>query len=158
MFARDLVDAARKLPVARWRSALGGLAAVERAVLHLSDEYPPADIVVEDNGPGAATVRALREAELPARPRRTTLKAKLEAYEALRRALPLISRLDEETLMELRALRADRTDAPEAPPGGHDDLADALALAYVGARDYIPREPRRNLRREVLAAARAIRW
>ena len=70
------------------------------------------------------------------KPWTTTLQSKLEAFDTLREALPLIRILDRPTWLELRSLTIPAGKvAPEAPKGGNDDSAVALALAYRCLRD-----------------------
>lgn len=66
----------------------------------------------------------------------TTLPSKLDAFDTLREALKVIQMLDRVTWLELRSLTIPSGKvAPEAPKGGHDDAAVALALAYRCLRD-----------------------
>ena len=61
----------------------------------------------------------------------TTVRSKLDAFECLREHVKagIIFALDQSTMHELRGLEVRRV-TPAAPPGLHDDLAVALALAY----------------------------
>lgn len=66
----------------------------------------------------------------------TTLQSKLDAFDTLREALRAIQLLDRVTWLELRSLTIPSGKvAPEAPKGGHDDAAVAIALAYRCLRD-----------------------
>ena len=59
------------------------------------------------------------------------MRSKLDAFECLREHVKagIIFALDQSTIHELRGLEVRRV-TPAAPPGLHDDLAVALALAY----------------------------
>tara|TARA_R110000782_G_scaffold9668_4_gene30933 strand:- start:3875 stop:4324 length:450 start_codon:yes stop_codon:yes gene_type:complete len=66
----------------------------------------------------------------------TTLQSKLDAFDTLREALPIIKIMDRATWLELRSLTIPAGKlTPEAPPGGYDDSAIAVALAYRALRD-----------------------
>jgi hypothetical protein len=66
----------------------------------------------------------------------TTLKSKLDAFDTLREALSAIQVMDRVTWLELRSLTIPPGKvAPEAPKGGYDDAAVAIALAYRCLRD-----------------------
>jgi hypothetical protein len=69
----------------------------------------------------------------------TTLQSKLDAFDTLREALGVIRMMDRVTWLELRSLTIPAGKvAPEAPAGGYDDAAVALALAYRCLRDIPP--------------------
>jgi hypothetical protein len=66
----------------------------------------------------------------------TTLQSKLDAFDTLREALRAVQMLDRVTWLELRSLTIPAGKiTPEAPKGGHDDAAVAIALAYRCLRD-----------------------
>ena len=66
----------------------------------------------------------------------TTLQSKLEAFDTLRESLQVIKVMYRVTWMELRSLTIPAGKvAPEAPKGGHDDAAMAMALGYRCLRD-----------------------
>ena len=70
------------------------------------------------------------------RPWVTTLQSKLEAFDCLRESLQVVKVMDRVTWMELRSLTIPPGKlAPEAPKGGHDDSAMAMALGYRCLRD-----------------------
>ena len=66
----------------------------------------------------------------------TSLASKLDAFDTLREALGIIKVMDGVTWMELRSLTIPAGKvAPEAPRGGYDDAAMAMALAFRCLRD-----------------------
>jgi hypothetical protein len=61
----------------------------------------------------------------------TTLQSKLDAFDTLRESLQVVKVMDRVTWMELRSLTIPPGKvAPEAPKGGHDDSAMAMALGF----------------------------
>ena len=91
----------------------------------------------------------------------TTAKSKIEAYEILREVVSqnMLSRLDMTTLLELRSMTIYKV-APEAPQGLHDDMADAMSLAYRCARDipqYMIRNAKEGLMDRLISNRRAKR-
>lgn len=116
-------------------------------VVRIASLYAHALVLVESNNHGNVVLHELRLTRyqhLWAHPETgkdwtTTLQSKLQAHSALREALQLIRVLDRATWMELRSLVVPPGKlAPEAPLGGHDDLAMALALAYRAMADVPP--------------------
>ena len=140
--------------------------------------YNDALVLCESNNHGHVVTRELdrihyykvwRDAN--GKPWTTTVKSKLEAFDCLREHIRsrIIFALDQTTRMELRGLEI-RKVTPEAPPGLHDDLAVALALAYrcvrstppsqrradLGARmsDFISKQRARQIKRQTLPWSR----
>lgn len=123
-------------------------------------------VLCESNNHGHAVLRELDAlgyrnlwCDRRKKPWVTTHKSKIDAFDGLREFVTngMIFRLDQSTLMELRALQIQNV-SPEAPPGLHDDLAMALALAYRALRD-VPRSKRREAvgtrMESMMASARA---
>ena len=113
-------------------------------VIQVASRYNQALVLAESNNHGHALILELQNCVYQqqwrdprtSKPWVTTLQSKLDAYNTLRDALPLIRLLDRTTHLELRALTVmPGKIAPEAPAGGHDDSAMALALAYRCLRD-----------------------
>lgn len=66
----------------------------------------------------------------------TSLQSKLDAFDTLRESLQVVRVMDRVTWMELRSLTIPPGRvAPEAPKGGHDDSAMAMALGFRCLRD-----------------------
>jgi hypothetical protein len=112
-------------------------------VLEVANHYGDAMVLVESNNHGHVVLRELdlmgyrkQWRDSSGRPWTTTVRSKLDAFETLREYLEagVVQALDRTTLEELRALEVRRV-TPEAPPGLHDDMAMALALAYRATRD-----------------------
>lgn len=124
-------------------------------VLSAAQRYNNALVLCESNNHGHVVLRELTALHYyrlwngngDGTPWVTTVKSKLEAYECLREHIQagIIFRLDQSTIMELRSLEV-RKVTPEAPPGLHDDLAMALALAYRCVRSA-PASQRRESQR-----------
>jgi len=103
-----------------------------------AERYNHALVLCESNNHGHVVLRELDRlrykklwADGDGKPWVTTARSKLDAYDVLREHIKsrVIFALDQSTLMELRSLEI-RKVTPEAPPGLHDDLAMAMALAY----------------------------
>jgi len=113
-------------------------------VIQVATRYNRALVLTESNNHGHAVLLELNNCGYreqwrdpkTSRPWTTTLQSKLDAYNTLREALPLVRLLDRTTHLELRALTVmPGKIAPESPAGGHDDSAMALALGYRCLRD-----------------------
>lgn len=107
----------------------------------------PPLILCESNNHGHVVIDRLEQARYRnlwrdpqgGRPWTTTMQSKLEAHGELRAHLPMIAALPPEILYELQALQIPAGKlCPEAPAGGHDDYAMALALGYRALRDVPP--------------------
>jgi len=118
-------------------------AAWAHRVIQVASRYNRALVLAESNNHGHLLIYEMdscgyrQQWRNPAgKPWTTTLQSKLEAFDTLREALPLIRILDRPTWLELRSLTIPAGKvAPEAPKGGNDDSAVALALAYRCLRD-----------------------
>ncbi len=121
-------------------------------VIQIASKYNTATVLAESNNMGAAFILEMNNCGYrkqwlnpKGKPWVTTLQSKLDAFDTLREALPVITVMDMHTHIELRGLTImPGKFAPEAPKGAHDDCAMALALAYRALRDVpkIIREPR----------------
>lgn len=146
-------------------------AAWAHKAIQVASRYNQALILAESNNHGHAFLLEMQTCgynqqwrNASGRPWTTTLQSKLEAFDTLREALPLVRILDRPTWLELRSLTIPPGKvAPEAPRGGHDDAAIALALAYRCLRD-IPSSWRtsaltsnRNRIDDLISASRARR-
>lgn len=107
--------------------------------------WQPTVIWAEANSIGSPNIEALQAEGLPVRPFVTTAKSKPPLIEDLslaieRRDLALLP--DETLLGELASYRMERLPAGgyrySAPPGLHDDLVIAAALAWYAARQSGP--------------------
>jgi hypothetical protein len=105
------------------------------------DHWQPAIIWAESNSIGAPNIEALQSEGLPVRPFVTTAKSKPALIEDLALAIERadLALLPDETLLgELASYRMERLPAGGyrygAPPGLHDDLVIAAALAWHGVR------------------------
>lgn len=116
-------------------------------VVRVASRYNQALVLTESNNHGNVVLHELslcRYRNLWAHPKTgkpwvTTLPSKLEAHSALRENLQLMQILDRNTWLELRSLVVPGGKvAPEAPEGGHDDLAMATALACRALADIPP--------------------
>lgn len=141
-------------------------------VVQVASRYNQAMVLAESNNHGHALLLELSNCGYQnqwrdprtSKPWTTTLQSKLDAYNTLRDAIPLVRLLDRTTHLELRALTVNPGKvAPEAPAGGYDDSAMALALAYRCLRD-VPANWRNSQNaaagvrvQELLAANRARR-
>jgi hypothetical protein len=116
-------------------------------VIQVASRYNSALVLAESNNHGHALLLEMQNCGYNAqwrdprtgKPWVTTLQSKLDAYATLREALQLVRIMDRPTWLELRSLTIPPGKiAPEAPKGGYDDAATALALAYRCARDIPP--------------------
>jgi hypothetical protein len=116
-------------------------------VVRIATRYNGALVLLESNNHGHASLleiehcgyRTVWRNPRTGRPWTTTMQSKLEALSTLRDHLEVIERMDRALWMELRSLTLPPGKAtPEAPPGNHDDLAMAAALAYRGLADIPP--------------------
>jgi hypothetical protein len=112
-------------------------------IIQVASRYNNALVLCESNNHGHAVLLELdhcgwrHQWRSPAgKPWVTTLQSKLDAFDTLRESLEIIKIMDRPTWMELRSLTIPRGKiAPEAPKGGHDDSAVAMALGYRALRD-----------------------
>jgi len=140
--------------------------------IQVASRYNNALILAESNNHGHAFLLemqycAYREQwrdPVTGKPWVTTLQSKLDAFATLREALQLTRIMDRPTWLELRSLTIPPGKiAPEAPKGGYDDAAMAIALAYRCARDIPPswrtqaNQSGRTRIDDLLAASRARR-
>lgn len=116
-------------------------------VIEVGTRYNNALVLAESNNHGHAFLLEMQNCAYAhqwrnpkdGKPWTTTLQSKLDAYATLREALALVRMLDRVTWLELRSLTIPATKfAPEAPTGGYDDAAMALALAFRCLRDVPP--------------------
>jgi hypothetical protein len=116
-------------------------------VIQVASRYNNALVLAESNNHGHAFLLEMQYCGYmnqwrdpkTGKPWTTTLSTKLDAYATLREAMSLISIMDRPTWLELRSLTIPPGKiAPEAPKGGYDDAAMALALAYRCVRDIPP--------------------
>jgi hypothetical protein len=142
--ALAVVSVATRQPVYVERNNRITPAAWAHRVIQVASRYNRAIVLAESNNHGHLLIHELDQCgyrqqwrnPTNGRPWITTLQSKLEAFDTLREALPLIRILDRPTWLELRSLTIPAGKiAPEAPKGGHDDSAIALALAYRCLRD-----------------------
>ncbi|MEZ4671796.1 MAG: terminase family protein [Anaerolineae bacterium] len=119
---------------------------LQRARLRaLYDRWQPLAIWAEANSIGSPNIEALQQEGLPLRPFTTTAASKAPLIESLALAIERrdIALLPDETLLaELAAYRMTRLPAGgysySAPPGLHDDLVIATALAWYGSNFTSP--------------------
>ena len=112
-------------------------------IIQVASRYNSALVLCESNNHGHAVLLELQHCgyhqqwRAPSgKPWVTTLQSKLDAFDTLRESLEIIKIMDRPTWMELRSLTIPAGKiAPEAPKGGHDDSAVAMALAYRCLRD-----------------------
>jgi hypothetical protein len=113
-------------------------------VIAIGSRYNEALVLAESNNHGHAFLLEMQSCGYrqqwrdpkTSKPWTTTLPSKLDAFSTLREALPLIRMIDRATWLELRSLTIPSGKVtPEAPKGGNDDCAMALALAYRCLRD-----------------------
>lgn len=116
-------------------------------VIQVATRYNNALVLAESNNHGHAFLLELQYCgyqnqwrdPVSSKPWVTSLQSKLDAYATLREALQVVRILDRPTWLELRSLTIPPGKiAPEAPKGGYDDAAMALALAYRCLRDVPP--------------------
>jgi hypothetical protein len=115
--------------------------------VQVASRYHGAFVLAESNNHGHALLLEIQNCHyrnlwvnpLTGKPWVTTLPSKLDAFDTVREAAPLMRVLDRVTHLELRSLTIPPGKvAPEAPKGGHDDAAMACALAYRALRDVPP--------------------
>ena len=112
-------------------------------VVQVAERYNSAMVLAESNNHGHALILEMDSCGYrnqwrnpKGRPWVTSLQSKIDAFNTLREHLQVIKVLDRTTWMELRSLTIPPGKAaPEAPKGGYDDMAMALALAYRCLRD-----------------------
>lgn len=113
-------------------------------LVQVGSKYNDALILVEGNNHGHAVILELNNCQYrhlwlnaeSGKAWTTTAQSKIDAYNTLRDAIPLIRVMDRATLMELKALSIPPGKVtPEAPNGLHDDCAISIALAYRALRD-----------------------
>lgn len=112
-------------------------------VIEVASRYNNALILSESNNHGHALILEMDSCGYNSqwrnkngKPWTTTLQSKIDMFDTLREHLPIIKIMDETTWMELRSLTIPPGKAaPEAPKGGYDDAAVAMALAYRCLRD-----------------------
>ena len=116
-------------------------------VVRIATRYNQALVLTESNNHGHALLlelehcgyRSLWRSPRTGKPWTTTMQSKLEALSVLRDHLEAIQQMDRALWLELRSLTLPAGKAtPEAPPGNHDDLAMACALAYRCLSDVPP--------------------
>jgi hypothetical protein len=115
-------------------------------VVQVAARYNNALVLTESNNHGHALLLELQNCHYTnlwhspqGKPWVTTLQSKLDALNTLRESLQVVRVMDRVTWLELRALTVPAGKvAPEAPLGGYDDSAMALALAYRCMRDVPP--------------------
>jgi len=138
-----VVDIASRQPVYIERSNTAAPHVWAAKVATIGQLYNQALVLAESNNHGFALLRELEHLRYPHLWANadgsywyTSKTTKLDAYDTLREVVEsqIIQRLDQSTLQELRSLEVRRL-TPEAPPGLHDDLAMACALAYRCLRD-----------------------
>lgn len=141
-------------------------------IIQVATRYSHAMILTEANNHGHAVLQELNSCgyreqwrhPATSKPWTTTLQSKLDAYSVLRECLPLVQLMDRTSYLELRSLVVPPGKiAPEAPQGGHDDCAMAMALAYRCLKD-VPgtwrtqaQAAKKDRVQELLAANRARR-
>ena len=142
--ALAVVSVATMQPVYTERSNKVTPQAWAHRAIQVASRYNNALVLAESNNHGHAFLLEMQNCGYnqqwrdPAtgKPWVTTLQSKLDAYATLREALPLVKMMDRPTWLELRSLTIPPGKvAPEAPKGGYDDAAMALALAYRCTRD-----------------------
>ena len=145
--ALSVVSVATRQPVYMERSNRVTPAQWAHRAVQVASRYNQALILAESNNHGHAFLLELQYTRYrnqwrhpqTQKPWTTTLQSKLDAFDTLREALSVIRMLDRVTWLELRSLTIPVGKvAPEAPTGGHDDAAVALALAYRCLRDIPP--------------------
>ena len=145
--AIQVVSCATLQPVFSWRSNTCAPHEFAAKLVEVASEYSTLHgnplVLVESQNHGHAVLRELHHfnyrplwVDENGKPWVTTHKSKIDAYDGLRELIDggMVTRLDAATLMELRSIQITKV-SPEAPPGLHDDLSMALALAYRAYRD-----------------------
>ena len=142
-----VVSVGTRQPVYVERSNRATPAQWAHRVVQVASRYNQALVLAESNNHGHALLLELGYTRYrnqwrhpkTQKPWTTTLQSKLDAFDTLREALGVIRILDRVTWLELRSLTIPAGKvAPEAPRGGYDDAAVALALAYRCLRDIPP--------------------
>jgi hypothetical protein len=107
----------------------------------LASKFKPVRILAEKNSMGEPLIEQLHRKGLPVSAFHTSNASKAEAYEALALAIERgdVELVPDEHLMEeLTACERSKTPGGlpkyEAPAGCHDDVSDAAAIGYSGAR------------------------
>lgn len=145
--ALSVVSVATRQPVYVERSNRVTPAQWAHRAVQVATRYNHALVLAESNNHGHAFLLELGYTRYrnqwrhpkTGKPWVTTLQSKLDAFDTLREALGVIQILDRVTWLELRSLTISTGKvAPEAPAGGYDDAAVALALAYRCLRDIPP--------------------
>lgn len=157
--ALQVVSCATLQPVFSWRSNTCAPHEFAAKIIEVASEYSTLYgnplVLVESNNHGHATLRELHHlgykplwCDEGGKPWVTSHKSKIDAYDGLRELIDggMITRLDAATLMELRSIQITKV-SPEAPPGLHDDLAMALALAYRAYRNAPSHKKRQSRQR-----------
>jgi hypothetical protein len=113
-------------------------------LLALYERFRPTHIVVERNAMGEVLVEMLQRKNLPVVAFNTTAASKTQIVEALALAIEQrsVKLLDDPVQRaELEAFEIERlpsgTFRYAAPPGMHDDMVIALALAWWGVNEYV---------------------
>ena len=145
--ALSVVSVATRQPVYVERSNRVTPAQWAHRVVQVASRYNQALVLAESNNHGHAFLLEMGYTRYrnqwrdprTGKPWTTTLQSKLDAFDTLREALGVIRMMDRVTWLELRSLTIPTGKvAPEAPAGGYDDAAVALALAYRCLRDIPP--------------------
>lgn len=144
--ALAVVSVSTRQPVYMERNNRVTPAAWAHRVVQVASRYNQALVLAESNNHGHALLLEMEHCGYrqqwrnpKGKPWVTTLQSKLEALDTLREAMQVVQVLDRVTWLELRALTVPAGKvAPEAPRGGYDDSAVALALAYRCLRDVPP--------------------
>lgn len=142
-----VVSVATKQVVYTERSNTVTPAAWAHRAVQVGSRYNGALILAESNNHGHAFLLEMSYCRYQplwinpttGKPWVTSLPSKLDAYDTLREAMPIIRVLDRQTHLELRSLTIPPGKvAPEAPKGANDDAAMACALAFRALRDVPP--------------------
>ena len=139
-----VVSVATNQPVYTERSNTLTPAAWAHRCIQVGTRYNHALMLAESNNHGHAFLleiehcryRSLWLDPKTGKPWVTSLQSKLDAFDTLREALSIIKMMDRVTWSELRSLTIPPGKiAPQAPKGGYDDAAMAMALAFRCLRD-----------------------
>ncbi len=132
-----VVSVSTRQPVYVYRNNTIAPAQFAQKIAEVASRYNQALVLCESNNHGHAVLLELHHCryhnlwQRAGKPWVTTQSSKLEAFEALRDALPSVVMLDQSTLAELKSLSIPAGKiTPSAPDGMHDDSAMAAALAY----------------------------
>ena len=138
-----IISMATKQPVYFWRDNKITPSAFADKIMTVGNRYNKAKILCESNNHGHVVLYRLKFFEYEnlwydeenGNDWVTTTKSKLDAYETLRIYINdgIIEKCDATALSELGGMVIKRV-TPEAA-NGHDDMADAMALAYRCSRD-----------------------